>query len=137
MPVSARIRLYAVSLITFLVLDFVWLGAVAAAVYERYLGPIMRPDVQWAAAIAFYLLYVAGVMFFATEPAIGRDSWRAAAGRGAFLGLVAYATFDLTALATLQGFPIEIVFVDLVWGAVLTATVATVGYWSARHAATG
>jgi uncharacterized membrane protein len=47
---------------------------------------------------------------------------------GAFFGLVTYATYDLTNLATLKDFPLLVTIVDLVWGMVLSASVSIVTY---------
>lgn len=125
------IRIYAVSIVTFFALDLVWLGVVASDFYARHLDSLLRPDVLWLPAVLFYLLFVAGVVFFVTIPAGG--SVRRAAWTGALFGIITYATFDLTCLALFRDFPVIVVLVDLVWGAVLTASVATVGCWFGRR----
>ena len=118
-------RTYAVSIAAFFAMDLVWLGWVASGFYARHLESLLRPDVLWAPALLFYALFVAGVVHFVTLPAAG--SIRKAAMNGAFFGFVTYATFDLTCLALFRDFPVIVVLVDLVWGAVLTGTVAAVG----------
>jgi uncharacterized membrane protein len=129
---SRWLAVYSLTLGVLLALDAVWLGAVARGVYARELGHLMAPSVRWGAAAAFYLLYVAGVLVLVVAPA--RDAGvLAAAGRGALFGLVAYATYDLTNLATLAGWPLAVTVIDLAWGAVLTAAVATAGWWLARR----
>lgn len=87
----------------------------------------MRPDPRWGAAAVFYALFVAGVIVFVTLPAIERDSVPRALGYGALFGLVTYATYDLTNLAVLRGFPVHGAIVDLAWGATISAAVAVAG----------
>ena len=119
---------YGVSLAAFLALDFLWLGVIARGFYRDQLGPLLTPDVRWGAAMLFYLIFVAGVLVFAVLPAVDRGSLSRAVLLGGFLGVVTYAAYDLTNLATLRDFPVTMAAVDMVWGGVLTATVAAVGY---------
>jgi uncharacterized membrane protein len=107
------------------VIDGVWLGLVARTFYRRHLGPLMADRPNWTAAVAFYLLYVVGVTVFAVLPAADSGSLLGAAWRGGLFGLVAYATYDLTNAATLRGWPGIVVVVDMAWGMMLTASVAT------------
>ena len=128
-------RLLAVYLLTFvgfLAIDLLWLGVVARDFYARQLGSLMRPDVNWGAAFLFYGIYVAGVLVLAVWPAVQVESLARAALLGAVLGLVAYAAYDLTSLAVMEGFPAGMVPVDMIWGTVLTASTAAVGYAAAR-----
>lgn len=135
MNVSTFFKLYAVALPTFLVIDLIWLGIVARSFYQQQIGHLMRANVNWAAAIAFYLLFVAGIVVLVVWPAVEKQSLAQALILGALLGLVTYAAYDLTNLATLEGFPLTVALVDLVWGAVLCATVSAVTYLlSARPA---
>ncbi|MEZ4415766.1 MAG: DUF2177 family protein [Gemmatimonadota bacterium] len=97
----------------------------------------MRPEVRWGAALAFYLIYLGGVLLLAVVPAVAEQSLQRALLNGAVLGLVAYAAYDLTNLATLRGFPAGLVPVDLVWGTVLTAAVAAVGFGVATWTTAG
>ena len=106
---------------TMLGLDLVWLGVVARDLYAAALGPLMRPDVFWPAALGFYLFYVAVIVSWA---ALGAGSAREAALRGAGLGFVSYATYELTNWAVLRGWPGWIVPVDIAWGVALTALAA-------------
>ncbi len=110
-----------VAVLTLLVLDLVWLGVVAREFYDTQLGPLKRPDVYWPAAAAFYAMYIGAVLVHAVLGSAGPLS---AFGRGAGLGLVAYATYDLTNWAVLQGWPAPLVPVDIAWGVVLTGVVA-------------
>ncbi len=122
------LKLYGVAFLTFCALDFTWLGFVASGFYKNQMGHLMRPDVQWGAAIAFYLIYIAAVIVLCVQPAIERQSLSRALGFGALFGLAAYAAFDLTSLALLKDFPARVAVVDLAWGTVLTASVSGVAY---------
>ncbi len=122
------VSVYLLSLIVFLAVDMLWLGVVAKDFYRNNLGHLLRADVNWAAALIFYLLYVAGVLIFAAMPALERQSLRQAVLLGALFGFFAYATYDLTNLATLKDWPLNVVLVDILWGAVLTACVAAASF---------
>lgn len=128
MSVATFFKLYAVALPVFLVVDLIWLGVVARSFYQGQMGHLMRAQVNWVAAIAFYLLFVAGIVVLAVWPAVERQSFAQALALGALLGLVTYAAYDLTNLATLEGFPLTVALVDLAWGTVLCATVSAVTY---------
>ena len=121
-------RLYLPALLVFLALDAVWLGLVARGFYRDQLGPLMRPDVNWGAALLFYLLFIVGLLVFAVGPALERQSLGRALALGALFGLICYATYDLTNLATLRGFPAIVAVVDLAWGAVIAAATASAAY---------
>ena len=124
--VRAALRSYAVAVVVFLVLDLVWLTVVARRLYDELLGPLLADPVRPVPAVLFYALFVAGLVHFVVLPALARDSVRWAVGSGAFFGLVTYATWDLTSLSVLDGFPAALVPIDLAWGAVLSATVCAV-----------
>lgn len=126
-------KLYAVALVTFLVIDLIWLGVVARSFYRAQLGHLLRADVNWAAAMAFYVIFVAGIVVLVVWPAVEQQSLLRAVALGALLGLVTYAAYDLTNLATLKGFPITVAVVDLAWGAVLCATVSAITYAAATR----
>ncbi|WKZ83280.1 MAG: DUF2177 family protein [Acidimicrobiia bacterium] len=121
-------KLFAVALPVFFAIDMVWLGLVAKGFYRRQLGALMRTDVNWAAAIVFYLLFILGLVVFVVAPAVDAGSWTEAVWRGALFGLVTYATYDLTNLATLRDWPLPMSLVDLAWGAVLASSVAVATY---------
>lgn len=125
------LKLYFTTLAAFLALDITWLGLVAGTLYRKYLGSFMAPSPNWFVAILFYLLYVAGVLVFVVLPGVKQNSLKATLLRGAFFGLVAYATYDLTNLATLQGWPVLITIVDLAWGTVLALLSAISVSWQA------
>ncbi|HSM08796.1 MAG TPA: DUF2177 family protein [Gemmatimonadota bacterium] len=128
---TAFLRLYSVSIVAFLVLDAVWLGLVARNFYRDQMGDLLRSDPRWGAAGLFYALFVAGIVVFVTLPAVERASIGRALVFGGLFGLITYATYDLTNLAVLRGFPTLVAVVDLAWGATISAAVATIGYWAA------
>ena len=130
-------KLYGLTAAVFFAIDLVWLGAVARGFYRDALGHLLRENAQWAAALAFYTLYIAGILVFVVLPSVQADSLARAVGLGAFFGLVAYATFDLTSLALIRDFPVRVVVVDLAWGSVLTASVSAAGYGLARWLGVG
>lgn len=112
-------------------LDFVWLSATSGPFYRRLLGPLMAENPNMVAAVIFYLVYVAGILVFAVRPALASGDWRGAALMGALFGFCAYATYDLTNLATLKDWPLTVTLVDMAWGSVLTATAAGAGAFAA------
>lgn len=116
---------------TLLALDLCWLGLVAADLYAKALGDLMRPAPYWPAALAFYALYLGAVLVHAVRPAGGPAQ---AAWRGGGLGLIAYATYELTNWAVLRDWPALLVPVDVAWGVVLTAASAGAGRWALERA---
>jgi uncharacterized membrane protein len=110
-------------------LDAIWLTLTATPLYKAQLGDLMLPKFSAAPAAAFYLLYVIGVVVLVVLPALTARSWEFALSRGALLGLVAYATYDLTNQATLRSWSPVITIADMIWGTVLTATAATASYF--------
>jgi uncharacterized membrane protein len=132
MTFLAFLKPYGVGLIVGLGLDLLWLGVVARTFYQRQIGHLLRPDVQWLPAVAFYLLYVAALVVFVVAPAVERQSLARALGFGAFFGLAAYAAYDLTSLALIRGFPLTAAVVDLAWGAFLSAAVSGAAYAALR-----
>ena len=125
------LKLYAIALPVFFAIDMLWLGVVAKNFYRSQIGNSMKPDVNWVAAIIFYLIFIAGLVVFVIEPAMEKGSWKHALLLGAFFGLVCYATYDLTNLAVAKDWPVLVTIVDLAWGAVLAASVSTITYFIA------
>jgi uncharacterized membrane protein len=116
--------LYVVTLVVFFVIDMVWLGAVAKSFYRKHLGAMLSPKVNWAAALLFYVLYIVGLLVFIIRPALQRGSPVHALAFGALFGLICYATYDLSNMATLKDWPVIVTVVDLVWGTVLGGSVS-------------
>jgi len=123
------ILLYAATVPVFFLIDLVWLGVIARDFYRSQIGSLMADPIVWWAAILFYLLFIAGIIFFAVLPGLDAGSWTKALALGAAFGFFAYMTYDLTNLATLRGWPITLVVVDIAWGTVLAASVATASYF--------
>ena len=129
----AYLASYLATLVVMVACDFVWLGTVGAGVYRPRLGDLLLAQpVLWAAAL-FYLVYVAGIVIFAVAPALRAESWGRALWLGALFGFFAYATYDLTNLATVRGWSGVVAALDMGWGACLTAAGATAGYLVAQR----
>ena len=131
MSLGAHVKVYAACGVVFFALDLTWLGVVAKGFYNAQMGHLLRPDVQWGAALLFYLIYVAAIVVLCVVPAVEKQSMGRALALGAVFGLAAYAAFDLTSLALLKDFPTKVVYVDLAWGMVLTASDSAAAYWAA------
>ncbi len=124
MSFKQMVLLYLVTLVVFFFIDMVWLGVVSKGFYRKHLGPLMTPRIVWPAAILFYLLFIVGLVVFAVKPALAGGEPSHALLLGALFGLIAYATYDLTNLATLKDWPLVVTLVDLVWGTVLGGAVS-------------
>jgi len=123
MNIQNFITLYLISVPVFFLIDMVWLGLVARDFYQSRLGHLLG-DVNWTAAIIFYLVFLVGLTFFAIYPATLEGKVMTAVILGALFGFFTYATYDLTNLATLRDWPLSVVLVDMAWGTVLGAGVA-------------
>lgn len=124
---------YLSAAITFLAVDYVWLAHVARNFFVDRLGPLLLEKPLYAAAGGFYLLYAAGIVIFAVVPALRGESAVAALMYGALFGFFCYGTYDITNFATLKGWPLQVVLVDVAWGTALTGLAATAGYLAARN----
>lgn len=122
---SNAIKLFFIALIVFFAIDMIWLGLIAKTLYRDNIGFIMSDKPIWSAALIFYVLYIIGLVYFVIYPAYSNGSIMQALFSGLFFGLVTYATYDLTNLATLAGWPLKITIIDLLWGSFLGATVST------------
>lgn len=118
------LKLYFIALPLFLVLDALWLGLIARNFYREQIGFLIKPDVNWTAALVFYLLFIVGLVLFVISPALAKNSWIYALLFGALFGLITYATYDLTNLAMLKDWPLVVTIVDLAWGALISAAVS-------------
>ncbi|MGD9241475.1 MAG: DUF2177 family protein [Desulfobacterales bacterium] len=132
MNISFYLKLYALTVPVFFIIDLIWLGVAAKGFYQKNLKYILSPNVNWTAAIIFYLMYIAGILIFAVLPGVAKDSVRHAALWGALFGFFTYATYDLTNLALLKDWPLNIVVVDILWGVVLCTVVATLSFYIAK-----
>jgi uncharacterized membrane protein len=120
---------YIVAAVAFAAVDFVWLSWVANKFYKSQIGNLLLDKPNFPAAIAFYAIFLAGLVLFVINPSIKADDWRVALGLGAAFGLVTYATYDLTNLATLKGYTTKLALVDMAWGTILTASVSLISFF--------
>ncbi len=122
------VLVYLVSVPVFFAIDMLWLGFVASSFYKAQLGSLLGP-VNWSVAILFYLLFLVGLIIFAIAPALQDRSIGTALLYGALFGFFTYMTYDLTNLSTIRDWPWSLSFVDIAWGTVLSAAVASITYW--------
>ncbi len=125
-------KLYLITLPVFFAIDMIWLGLVAKNFYSQHIGYLMAKTPNWTAAIIFYLLFIAGLVYFVISPALEQKSWTMVLLTGAFFGLITYATYDLTNLATIDKWPLIVTIVDLIWGMTLSALVSYISLAIAR-----
>ena len=121
-------KLFLIAIPVFFAIDMVWLGVVAKNFYREQIGFLMTTNVNWIAVGILYIILVAGLVFFAIEPAFEKGVLMQAILLGALFGFVTYAVYDLTNLATLKDWPIMVTFVDIVWGTTLGALVSGITY---------
>lgn len=120
---------YLSTLIVFFAIDFIWLSSMADRLYRPMLGDLLAPNFQLAPAVAFYLIYAAGLTFLAVRPGLVLGSLSTAILYGAALGFTAYATYDLTNQSTLRNWSTTLTIADLIWGTFLSAIAAGAGQW--------
>ena len=125
---QTNFKLFCLALPIIIAFDASWIGVIAGGFYHDNLGPILLPHPNLLAALAFYVIYVVGIIFFALRPALQAHSLAKAVMYGAMLGLVSYATCDLTNVAAVQGWPVIIAVVDMAWGVILTGVVSGLTY---------
>jgi uncharacterized membrane protein len=118
------IVLWLAAAVLFLAIDMVWLLWLGRSIYVTEIGDILRQPPNMAAAGAFYILYIAGLMIMVIWPAFKAQSVVQGLTYGALLGLIAYGTYDLTNLAVMKGFTTKIAIIDMIWGTILTGSVA-------------
>lgn len=114
--------------VIFALIDAVWLSLVANKFYKSQIGALLLKKPNFVAAVLFYVIFLIGLVVFVLNPSLAAQDWTWALGLGALFGFVTYATYDLTNLSTLKGFPVKLVIVDLAWGTFVTATVSVSSY---------
>ncbi|MDZ4169633.1 MAG: DUF2177 family protein [Coriobacteriia bacterium] len=136
MPTGKLIALYGITTAVFFAIDFVWLTVATPRIYQPMLGTapdgLLKAQPNLPVAAAFYLFYVVGILALAVIPGLREGAVLGAVWRGALFGLLAYATYDLTNLATIDGWPWQISVIDMVWGTVLNSAVAAAGFYAGR-----
>lgn len=122
------LKLYSATLAAFFIIDMIWLGLVARTFYRKHLDFLLASDTNWIAALVFYLLFILGILVFVVVPGLEDDSLKTTLLRAALFGLITYATYDLTNLATVKDWPVLVTVVDLAWGTVLSVSVSLVSF---------
>ena len=123
---------YLATLLAFLGLDAIWLSLAGGRIYRAVLKDILLEGFSPTPAVAFYLIFAAGLVILAVRPGLATGSLRLAAGNGALIGFLSYATYDLSNQATLRNWTAALTLTDLTWGTVLSAVAATAGYLATR-----
>lgn len=130
MPFSKLALLYLITTVTFFAIDFIWLSTATSRIYKPYLGDLLAEKPNLPVAAGFYLFYVVGIIALAVIPGLKEGAVTGAMWRGALFGFLAYATYDLTNLATIQGWAWQVSVIDMVWGTALNTIVATVSFYA-------
>ena len=123
---------YIATAVVFLVVDLVWLTQIARQFYASMLGDLLLEQPNVGIAVGFYLVYVLGIIIFAVAPALKTGELQTALISGCLFGFFAYATYDLTNLATLKGWPVMMAVVDIAWGTTVTGISAVSGFLITR-----
>jgi uncharacterized membrane protein len=126
------LKLYLATLVAFFAIDMIWLGLVARTFYRKHLGFLLAPNPNWIAAMIFYLLFITGILVFVVIPGLKINSLRTTLLYAALFGLITYATYDLTNLATVKNWPVLVTVVDLIWGMVLSVSVSWIGFMAGK-----
>jgi uncharacterized membrane protein len=126
-------KLYLATLIAFFAIDMVWIGLVARTFYRNSLGFLLTPTIDWFAKVLFYLLFILGILVFVVVPGLQDNSLKATLLRAVLFGLVTYATYDLTNLATVKNWPVLITVIDMAWGTVLSVLVSYVSFMAGKR----
>jgi uncharacterized membrane protein len=127
------LKLYLVSLAAFFAIDVLWLSLAARSFYQQYLGFLMAPSPNWFVAILFYLLFIVGLLVFVIVPGLKVNSLKEIVLKAALFGLITYATYDLTNLATLKDWPALLSIVDMLWGTVLSVMVSYISFMAGKR----
>lgn len=131
-PLSQIVVAYLGSTLFLVALDALWLTVLMGATYKAHVGALMLSEPKLGVAALFYVLYSVGLVVFGILPGIAAQDWRRTAMLSALFGLLAYATYDLSNLATLKGWSSTLSLIDIAWGAILSGSAGTVGYLAAR-----
>ncbi|MFW6110209.1 MAG: DUF2177 family protein [Patescibacteria group bacterium] len=131
MSITEILKTYLLTTPVFLGIDAFWLGVIAKNFYQQRIGDLIRTPINWLPALVFYLLFPLGIILFAVK---GRNNWQEVLLFGALFGFYTYATYDLTNLATLKGWPLTVTVVDILWGSFIATVTAGVAYWISTNA---
>lgn len=133
MKLKHKLQLYFITLAIFLGLDFLWLGALSEGLYSDKLKDFIATSPNYLVAFLFYALFVVGLLIFVVFPAIKKASVAYAVKYGALFGLMTYATFDLSSLASFKNWPVSITFIDITWGVVLCSVVSFLSFMVSKR----
>ena len=122
------LKQFFVALGSFLLIDGLWLTVVAKNFYNKHLGFLMTKTPNLLAAAIFYLIYVFAMIVFVISPGIAKGSFWSLVLNASLFGLVCYATYDLTNMATIQNWPLTVTLVDIAWGVFASILVAAVSF---------
>ena len=128
MEVGKIFILYIATFGVFFFIDLIWLVLMNSRFYKKELSGLMAEKVKWIPAILFYLLFIVAVLVLVVLPAVDNGSWVTTLLYGGLLGMVCYGTYDFTNLASIRDWPLKVTVVDMIWGTVLSATVATISF---------
>jgi uncharacterized membrane protein len=123
------VKVYLIAFAVFLVIEGSWLAVVAKDFYKKEIGFILSKSPKVIPTVIFSLVFVFGLVFFAINPALVKNSWSYALLAGLLFGLVSYSTYDLTNHASLEGWPLKVTIVDLIWGSSMSAFVSTISFF--------
>lgn len=127
------LKLFFIALPVFFALDMLWLGVIARKFYRSQIGFLLTDQVNWLAAVTFYLIFIGGLVHFVISPAVEKGQWSSALLNGVLFGLVTYAAYDLTNLATVKDWPLPVTIVDLLWGMTLAGSVSFISFFLAKR----
>ena len=127
------LKLFLVSFITFLVLDAIWLGLVARGFYSKHLSLYLTDNVIWSSALIFYVIFNIGLLIFVILPSIDKNSYMTLVVYSLLYGLVTFATYDLTNLATIKDWPIIVSVVDMLYGMFVAFSSASVAFYANKY----
>lgn len=122
------LKLIVLILPALVILDLVWIAGVAQGIYQSQIGFLLATEVVWWAATLFYVIYAIALAYFVVLPAIRQGSVKSALYNGLFFGLVCFATYDLTNLATTKNWPVSITFIDMAYGTIVAGVVCALAY---------
>ena len=131
MPFTKIVLIYLLTAVVFFIIDILWIGFIANGMYDKWIGHL-RGEVNWYAAMIFYSIFIMGILFYGVFPGLERESVQHALMYGALFGFFTYATYDLTNLATLKDWPVQMVIVDMLWGVFLSSSVSVAGFYIAK-----
>lgn len=123
------IKVYLIALPILLAIDALWLGIISKSFYQQQIGFLMKSNINWIAAGLLYMVLTLGLVVFVVMPAVQNNSWHQALAFGLLFGIISYAVYDLTNLATIKDWPLIVTIVDMMWGGVLCALVAVASYY--------